>query len=150
MFSFIVHACIHTCLDRLEGMKEAEPIRLYHDKNIQHLKATIQAGKMKEKHYIPVHKINVSKKVRTSLLAFHAVTGSDDTTSQFAGIGKRTAWSIFIQNTQLLKHFGQSDFPDESTLADEEAFVCFMTLQHMQVLYKKFEEVKEFRLPSSH
>ena len=87
------------------------------------IQTCMDAGRDNErKHYIPVHKINVSKKVRTSLLAFHAVTGSDST-SQFDGIGKRIAWSIFIQNTQLLKHFGQSDLPDESTLADAEAFV---------------------------
>ena len=79
-------------------MKEAEQIRLYHDKNILPLKATIEVGMIKEKHYIPVHKIKISKKVRTSLLAFHAVTGSDST-SQIAEIGIRTAWSIFIQNT---------------------------------------------------
>ena len=57
------------------------------------------------------------------MLAFHALTGSD-TTSQFMGIGKRTAWKVFLNYPQLLSRLGMDNYPDETVLEDAEAFVC--------------------------
>ncbi|KAG0723506.1 hypothetical protein GWK47_042571 [Chionoecetes opilio] len=83
----------------------------------------MNAGTPKKQHLVPVHSITITDSQRTSLLAFHAVTGSDST-SQFAGIGKRSAWAIFLNNSQLLQNLGREDFLDENVLADAESFVC--------------------------
>ena len=58
-----------------------------------------------------------------SLLAFHSITGCD-TTSQFAGICKQSALKIFDSSLKLIDHLGEHCPPEESVLADAEAFVC--------------------------
>jgi hypothetical protein len=83
----------------------------------------MQAGTTKKKRYIPVHKLPLGEKARASLLAFHALTGCD-TTSQFAGIGKKSAWNEYVKYPQLLEQFGEDQFPDEVVLSNAEAFVC--------------------------
>ena len=60
--------------------------------------------------------------MRSTLPAFHAVTGCD-TVSQFAGIGKVTAWKAFKENSQLLVSLGSGDLTEE-TLNSVEKFVC--------------------------
>ena len=45
------------------------------------------AGTSRQRRYITVHRIPLSKEKRKSLLAFHAITGSD-TTSQFYGVAR--------------------------------------------------------------
>jgi len=57
------------------------------------------------------------------LLAFHVITGCD-TTSQFTGIGKRTAWKVFQQCPHLLHNFGEDEVPSPATLSSAEQFVC--------------------------
>ena len=91
----------------------------------------MKAGTPKKQHFVPVHSINITDSQRASLLAFHAVTGSDST-SQFAGIGKRSAWAIFQQNSQLLQNLGKEDFPDENVIADTESFVCKLYVPNSQ------------------
>ncbi len=54
----------------------------------------MKAGTAKKPRYIKVHDIKMSNEILNGLLAFHAITGCD-TTSQFTGIGKRTAWKVF-------------------------------------------------------
>ncbi|XP_078368457.1 uncharacterized protein LOC144652292 [Oculina patagonica] len=83
----------------------------------------IFTGTAKRKLYVPVHRIRLSEENRSSLLAFHAITGCD-TTSQFAGIGKQSAWSIFVTYSELLQHLGREECPDDKVLSDAEAFVC--------------------------
>ena len=85
----------------------------------------------KKQHFAPVHSISITVSQRASLLVFHAVTGSDST-SQFAGIGKRSAWAIFQQNSQLLQNLGKEDFPDENVIADTESFVCKLYVPNSQ------------------
>ena len=51
------------------------------------------AGTLRQRRYIPVHRIPLSEEKRKSLLAFHAITGCD-TTSQFYGVGKASAWKV--------------------------------------------------------
>ena len=81
------------------------------------------SGTSRTKRYIPVHKISLPEEKRKSLLAFHTITGCD-TTSQFAGIGKQSALKIFDSSSKLIEHLGEHCPPEESVLADAEAFVC--------------------------
>ncbi|KAL8603208.1 hypothetical protein ACOMHN_025223 [Nucella lapillus] len=83
----------------------------------------MQTGTPRKKHFVPVHQINITDQQRESLLAFHAITGSDST-SQFAGNGKKSAWIVFLDNPHLLQRLGMEDFPDEEVLMDAESFVC--------------------------
>ncbi|XP_044174163.1 uncharacterized protein LOC122957784 [Acropora millepora] len=81
------------------------------------------SGTSRTKRYIPVHKISLPEEKRKSLLAFHTITGCD-TTSQFAGIGKQSALKIFDSSSKLIEHLGEHCPPEETVLADAEAFVC--------------------------
>lgn len=81
------------------------------------------SGTSRRKRYIPVHKITLPWEKRKSLLAFHAITGCD-TTSQFSGIGKQSAWKVFDSSPRLIEHLGEDCPPEASVLADAEAFVC--------------------------
>lgn len=49
--------------------------------------------------------------VRDSLVAFHSLTGCD-TVSQFCGMGKKTAWKIFLQHPELLTTLGNGDLTE--------------------------------------
>ena len=80
-------------------------------------------GTAKRKLYFPVHQICLSEETRKSLLAFHSITGFD-TTSQFAGIGKQSSWSIFVTYPRLLQHLGKDESPEAKVLCDAEAFIC--------------------------
>ena len=42
----------------------------------------------------------------------------------FAGIGKQSALKIFDSSSKLIEHLGEHSPPEESILADAEAFVC--------------------------
>ena len=86
----------------------------------------IFSGTVERKKYIPVHRIPLSGEKRSSLLAFHAITGCD-TVSQFAGIGKQLAWKTFhCCSPELLQHLGDNSPSDEKVLLDAEAFLCKM------------------------
>ena len=80
-------------------------------------------GTAKRKLYVPVHQICLSEETQNSLLAFHSIAGCD-TTSQFAGIGKQSSWSIFVTCPRLLQHLGKDESPEEKVLCDAEAFIC--------------------------
>lgn len=80
-------------------------------------------GTSKKKIYVAVHQILITKECQRSLLAFHAITGCD-TTSQFAGIGKLSAWNVFQTCTNLLGWIGEQLVPNERAISDAEAFVC--------------------------
>lgn len=82
------------------------------------------SGTSRRKRFTPVHKIVIPEEKRKSLLAFHALTGCD-TTSQFAGIGKATAWKVLDDQTaSLIASIGEASPPSPRTLSDAEAFVC--------------------------
>ena len=83
----------------------------------------MQAGTAKKKRYIPIHKIDITDEIRASLLACHALSGCD-TTSQFVGIGKQTAWKTFVTCPHLLEQLGEHKSPAKQVLDDAEAFVC--------------------------
>ncbi|PFX25959.1 uncharacterized protein LOC111329635 [Stylophora pistillata] len=80
------------------------------------------SGTSRRKKYIPVHNILLPEEKRKSLLAFHAIKGCDNS-SQFAGIGKQSAWKILEGTPELIEHLGEHCPPLESVLADSEAFV---------------------------
>ena len=63
--------------------------------------------------YVPVHEIKLDVAMRSTLPAFHAVTGCD-TVSQFAGIGKVTAWKTFKENSHLLVSLGCGNLTEET------------------------------------
>ena len=81
------------------------------------------AGTSRQRRYIPVHKIPLSEEKRKSILAFHAITGCD-TTSQFYGVGKASAWKLFKDAPGLLEHIGEESQISADVLAKAEAFVC--------------------------
>ena len=83
----------------------------------------MKAGTAKKPRYIKVHDIKMSNEILNGLLAFHAITGCD-TTSQFTGIGKRTAWKVFQQCPHLLHNFGEDEVPSPAILSSAEQFVC--------------------------
>ena len=72
----------------------------------------------------PVHTIykNLPQDVHKNNLGFHALTGSD-TTSSFAGFGKKSCWKRFIQHPMFLDGVGR-DGPFEP----DEKFICFLYL----------------------
>ena len=66
------------------------------------------------------------RETRNSLLAFHTIMGCD-TTSQFCGIGKGSAWkALDSQASNLLTSIGETSPPTQRTIADAEAFVCHL------------------------
>lgn len=83
----------------------------------------MKAGTAKKPCFIKVHDIKLPHNISNGLLAFHAITGCD-TTSQFTGIGKRTAWKVFQQYPHLLQNFGEEEMPSPDTLRMAEQFVC--------------------------
>ncbi|XP_044169787.1 uncharacterized protein LOC122953855 [Acropora millepora] len=82
------------------------------------------SGTSRKKRFIPVHRIEIPEETRNSLLPFHAIMGCD-TTSQFCGIGKGSAWkALDSQTSNLLTSIGETSPPTQRTIADAEAFVC--------------------------
>ena len=60
------------------------------------------SGTKKDPKYVPpIHEIKLDAALQYVLPAFHALTGCH-TVSQFAGIGKVTAWKALENNSQLL------------------------------------------------
>ena len=80
------------------------------------------SGTKKDHKYVPIHEIKLEVALRSVLPAFHAVTGCD-TVSQFAGIGKVTAWKALENNSQLLTGLGCGQLTTE-TMDNVEDFVC--------------------------
>ena len=81
------------------------------------------AGTSKQRRHIPVHRVPLSEVTLKSLLAFHDITGCD-TTSQFYGVGKASAWKVFEDAPDLLTHLVDERQVSADVLAKAEAFVC--------------------------
>ena len=79
--------------------------------------------------YIPNKEIHsspqdlIAQRREKLLLAFYTIS-SCDATSQFPGIGKQSALKIFDSSSKLIEHLGEHCPPEESVMADAEAFVC--------------------------
>ena len=81
-----------------------------------------KSGTKKDPKHVLIHEMKLDASLRSVLPAFHALTGCD-TVSQFAGIGKVTAWKAFENNSQLLTGLGCGWLTTE-TIDNVEAFVC--------------------------
>ena len=93
------------------------------------LEVWISTG-LKSKHpFIPVHKIELPELQVKTIIPFHALTGCD-TVSQFASIGKKTAWKIFRGGSSIscLLQLGSKDVNAE-VLQQVEKFVCQLYLR---------------------
>lgn len=68
----------------------------------------MSTGTYTKPHFLPVHKIHQRQPgdVLESLLAFHALTGCD-TTSHFAGFGKKMAWKVYKDQPKLIVGLGR-------------------------------------------
>lgn len=83
----------------------------------------MKTGTANKRKCIAVHKINLTKEIENSLIAFHAITGCD-TTSQFCGISKARAWKVFVDNANMLSNFGKHMQASDDVLQSAESFVC--------------------------
>ncbi len=116
----------------------------------------VSAGTQQKRRYIPIQEIHngLEPNVRSNLLAFHAVTGCD-TTSQFAGHGKRTAWKTFLTHPQLLDELGRTPLNDGVVKA-VEMFVVKLYAPAMDLTSVDELRVRMFRsknpesLPPTH
>jgi hypothetical protein len=82
------------------------------------------SGTAKQRNCIPVHTVHNSlpPEVTVNLPAYHALTGCDST-SQFAGRGKRTTWKTYISVPALLIGLGAAELT-ETILTNVEQFVA--------------------------
>ena len=104
----------------------------------------IQYGSSKDKRWIPIHSYAhlLGEKMCRALPFWYAITGSD-TTSQFAGHGKKSAWKTWSVLPELTDVFIRLSDLSEITNEDKqsiERFVC--------VLYErgsKFSSVNDAR-----
>lgn len=83
------------------------------------------SGTSRNPKYIPIHTISQPTLVLDNIIAFHSLTGCD-TTSQFAGKGKRTTWKVFIKVPELLTGIGESIPLNNDTHMQAEKFVCHL------------------------
>ena len=79
-------------------------------------------GTARELRCYPVHTIykNLPHDVHKDILGFHALTGSD-TTSSSARFGKKSCWKMVIQDPLLLDGVDR-DGPFETV----EEFICYL------------------------
>jgi hypothetical protein len=85
----------------------------------------MSSGTAKLPNFIPVHEIELPAPIMDNLMAYHAMTGCD-TTSQFAGKGKKTSWKVFMQEPELLKGIGDSVECNKEAQSNAEQFVCHL------------------------
>ena len=96
-------------------------------------KVWLKCGTSKKRKYVPIHTIvenlQLPPDVLESVVAFHAITGSD-CTSYFNMHSKRTCWRIFLECPELLKNLGVGELSNE-TACDAEKLVCkYMVVDH--------------------
>ncbi|KAG1689630.1 hypothetical protein GQR58_007711 [Nymphon striatum] len=77
--------------------------------------------------FIPIHSISLPDEQIQTLIAFHSLTGCDSV-SQFADIGKKTAWKVFMQEGACLRKLGSAKI-DDRIIKDVERFVCKLYLK---------------------
>lgn len=70
-----------------------------------------------------INAVHVTEDISRGLLTFHAITDCD-TTSQFANIGKKTAYKLFMRYPAPLHSLGVTPVPEDSTLALAEILIC--------------------------
>ena len=85
----------------------------------------MKCGTKQKPRFTAIHAITLPENIRKNMLQFHALTGCDST-SQFTGIGKRSAWGIFCNNnnSELLYELGGDHTLNTPAMARVEEFVC--------------------------
>ena len=78
----------------------------------------------KKTNFIPVHSVcqTLAQDVRRNLSTIHSLSGCDST-SQFAGYGKKSMWKIFLQSPSLLAKLGHDNHLSEDRISYVEEFV---------------------------
>ncbi|KAG1649565.1 Mpv17-like protein 2 [Nymphon striatum] len=84
-------------------------------------------GLKAKRPFIPIHSISLPDEQIQTLIAFHSLTGCDSV-SQFADIGKKTAWKVFMQVGACLRKLGSAKI-DDRIIKDVERFVCKLYLK---------------------
>ena len=84
----------------------------------------VSSGLSGNPKFVPIHSIVMDEPIRRNLLGMHAITGCD-TVSQFFGIGKKTAWNVFIKFPTLLSGLITDVLTDE-VMKDTERFICLL------------------------
>lgn len=86
----------------------------------------MKAGTTKAQQFIHINEVvdkcNVHADDSSTLLAYHAITGSD-TTSYLAGHSKRTSFDVFCNHKELLSDLGKDPLTHE-TIMKCEKFIC--------------------------
>ena len=94
--------------------------------HLQEINATVwmMAGTSKKQKYIPFNEISLQlpHNCHPSILAFHALTGSD-TTSFLFGHSKKTSWDVFKAHFVMLTGIGEGAL-SEQKLQEAEKFTC--------------------------
>lgn len=87
----------------------------------------MKAGTTKERKYLPVHAIveqlQKEPEVLKLLPGFHALTGSDST-STYITWHTKTCRDVFVQHHHLLKGLGEGPELSDHTIQNVEEFVC--------------------------
>ena len=85
----------------------------------------MKCGTKQKPRFTAIHAITLPENIRKNMLQFHALTGCDST-SQFTGIGKRSALGIFCNNnnSELLYELGGDHTLNTPAMARVEEFVC--------------------------
>ena len=76
-------------------------------------------------------------------MAFHALMGCE-TTSQFSGIGKKSAWAVFVKHHDLLKYLGEESIANDKVLSNAETFVCHLYNPNTDNVLINHERVASF------
>ncbi|KAG1654512.1 hypothetical protein GQR58_024970 [Nymphon striatum] len=84
-------------------------------------------GLKAKRPFIPIHSISLPDEQIQTLIAFHSLTGCDSV-SQFADIGKKTAWKVFMKEGACLRKLGSAKI-DDRIIKDIERFVCKLYLK---------------------
>lgn len=87
----------------------------------------VKAGTSKKPKYIPIHEVHKSlafeQQTLEELLAYHAITGCH-TVSYFMGHSKRSAWTVFPENHNLLQELGNTGTISDEGFRKAEQFIC--------------------------
>ena len=85
----------------------------------------MMAGTSKKRRYIPIRPVyeQLVPGSAESLLAFHALTGSD-VTSYIANHTKKSSWKVFQANHHLLTSMGVGSTLTDDTERAAETFIC--------------------------
>ena len=92
----------------------------------------MKCGTKQKPRFTAIHAITLPENIRKNMLQFHALTGCDST-SQFTGIGKRSAWGIFCNNnnSELLYELGGDHTLNTPAMARVEESVCRLYARHL-------------------